>query len=117
VDVPVWIVEAAGAAGPFCFPRNLIGAARRRTMTNEITGGEITAGDLFKKGQSRQDSKAQTTSSIARTIIETERASREAKTAKLREARIAREALELAQQPAKPKKPAPKKRVARQGKA
>jgi hypothetical protein len=85
-------------------------------MTDETTSGDITAGDLFKKRQPKQDSKAQITSSIARTIIETERASRDAKTARLREARIARETLELAQQPDKPKKPAPKRRAARQGK-
>ncbi len=86
-------------------------------MRNEITAGDVTAGDLFKKGQSKQDSKAQTTSSAARTIIETERASRDAKTARLREARIAREALELAQQQDKPRKPVPKQRATRQRKA
>jgi hypothetical protein len=57
---------------------------------------------LFKPN--RQESKAQTTDTAARAILETEAAKREAKTARLRAARLAMEAGAAAEKPAPRKK-------------
>jgi hypothetical protein len=70
----------------------------------------IEARGVFAPNPSRQDSKANTTSSVARSILEAEVKQREAKTARLRELRLKKEA-EAAPQPAKAAKPA-KKRAA-----
>ena len=73
---------------------------------------------VFEPRRSAQETKADTTSRIARQMIDDEAARREAKTAKLREARLAREeeeeALEAAGNDAK--KPAGK-RVTKAAKA
>jgi hypothetical protein len=71
----------------------------------------IEARGVFAPNPSRQDSKANTTTSVARAILETEVKQREAKTARLRELRLKKEA-ETAQEPPKAAKPA-KKRVAK----
>lgn len=63
---------------------------------------QIAQEGMFKAPRSKAESKADSTDSAARSIINAEVASREAKTAKLREARLAREALELENAPAVP---------------
>jgi hypothetical protein len=70
----------------------------------------IEARGIFAPNPSRQDSKASTTSSVARAILETEVKQREAKTARLRELRLKKEA-ETPPPPPKAAKPAPKKRA------
>jgi hypothetical protein len=70
----------------------------------------IEARGIFAPNPSRQDSKASTTSSVARSILEAEVKQREAKTARLRELRLKKEA-EAVPPPAKPAKPAAKKRA------
>ena len=47
---------------------------------------------IFAPNPSRQDSKASTTTNVARAILETEVKQREAKTARLRELRLKKEA-------------------------
>jgi hypothetical protein len=66
---------------------------------------------VFAPNPSRQDSKANTTSSVARAILETEMKQREAKTARLRALRLKMEA-ETPPEPVKAAKPA-KKRAAK----
>lgn len=61
---------------------------------------------IFKPNPSRQESRADTTTTVARTIAQAEIAAREAKTARLRKLRLQKEA-ETAEQPA------PKKRAVR----
>ena len=70
----------------------------------------IEARGIFAPNPSRQDSKANTTSSVARAILETEVKQREAKTARLRALRLKMEA-ETPPPPPKAAKPAPKKRA------
>ena len=70
----------------------------------------IEARGIFAPNPSRQDSKASTTSSVARAILETEVKQREAKTARLRALRLKKEA-ETPPPPPKAVKPAPKKRA------
>lgn len=75
----------------------------------------IEARGVFAPNPSRQDSKAHTTNSVARSILETEVKQREAKTARLRALRLKMEA-EAVPAPAKAKvaktaKPAAKKRA------
>jgi hypothetical protein len=70
----------------------------------------IEARGIFAPNPSRQDSKASTTSSVARAILETEIKQREAKTARLRELRLKKEA-ETVPPPPKAAKPAAKKRA------
>ena len=60
---------------------------------------------IFAPNPSRQDSKASTTSNVARSILETEAKQREAKTARLRELRLKKEA-EAVPPPPKAAKPA-----------
>ena len=72
----------------------------------------IEARGIFAPNPSRQDSKASTTSSVARAILETEVKQREAKTARLRALRLKKEA-ETPPPPPKAVKPAPKKRAAK----
>jgi hypothetical protein len=71
----------------------------------------IEARGVFAPTPSRQDSKANTTTSVARAILDTEVKQREAKTARLRELRLQKEA-ETQPEPAKTEKPA-KKRAAK----
>lgn len=52
----------------------------------------IEARGIFAPNPSRQDSKATTTNSVARSILETEAKQREAKTARLRALRLKMEA-------------------------
>lgn len=59
---------------------------------------------LFKPSPNRLESKAQTTNSAARAIIDAEAAAREAKTAKLRRARLEMEERALQDAPAAPAK-------------
>lgn len=70
---------------------------------------QTEARGIFAPTPSRQDSKASTTSSVARSILEAEAKQRAAKTARLRELRLSKEA-EAAPAPAKA---APKKRAAK----
>ena len=70
----------------------------------------IEARGIFAPNPSRQDSKASTTSSVARAILETEVKQREAKTARLRALRLKKEA-ETPPPPPKAAKPAAKKRA------
>jgi hypothetical protein len=70
----------------------------------------IEARGVFAPNPSRQDSKAQTTNSVARSILETEAKQREAKTARLRALRLKMEA-EAPPAPVKAAKPATKKRA------
>lgn len=56
----------------------------------------IEARGVFAPNPSRQDSKAYTTTSVARAILDTEVKQREAKTARLRELRLKKEAEEAA---------------------
>lgn len=72
----------------------------------------IEARGVFAPNPSRQDSKAHTTSSVARSILEAEAKQREAKTARLRELRLKKEA-EAAPQPAKAAAKPAKKRAAK----
>jgi hypothetical protein len=65
------------------------------------------AGALFKPSPNRLETKAQTTHSTARAIIDAEAASREVKTAKLRKARLEMEERALLDAP--PPAPAKKK--------
>ena len=69
---------------------------------------------IFAPNPSRQDSKATTTSNVARAILETEVKQREAKTARLRELRLKKEA-ETVPPPAKVAKPAQEARGQSQG--
>lgn len=62
---------------------------------------EVPAG-IFAPKPSRQESKADATTSVARSILQAEEKARDAKTAKLRALRLAREA-EAAPVPDKPK--------------
>ncbi|WP_265516114.1 hypothetical protein [Nitratireductor luteus] len=73
---------------------------------------------LFKPARPSATSKAETTTSVARGIIDAEAKAREAKSARLREARLAQEAAEAANPPAEPakKKTVRKKPVARKAK-
>jgi hypothetical protein len=71
----------------------------------------IEARGVFAPNPSRQDSKANTTTSVARAILETEVKQREAKTARLRALRLKMEA-EAPPEPVKAAKPA-RKRVAK----
>jgi hypothetical protein len=66
---------------------------------------------VFSPNPSRQDSKAHTTSSVARSILDAEAKQREAKTARLRELRLKKEA-EAQPVPVKAAKPV-KKRTAK----
>lgn len=59
---------------------------------------------LFKPSPNRLESKAQTTNSAARAIIDAEATAREAKTAKLRKARLAMEERALLDAPEAPAK-------------
>lgn len=52
----------------------------------------VTKDNLFRPGVPKARTKADTTNSIARTIIETDAVTREAKTARLRQARLIMEA-------------------------
>ena len=61
---------------------------------------------LFRPLKSKAESKAQTTDSASRAIIEAEASRREAKTAKLRQARLDMEAAEQAAVVVAEKKPA-----------
>lgn len=70
----------------------------------------IEARGVFAPTPSRQDSKANTTTSVARAILETEVKQREAKTARLRELRLKMEA-ETQPEPVKATKPAKKRAV------
>ena len=63
--------------------------------------GTLTKDTLFKSTRSKSESKAATTTSAARAILDAEVAQREAKTARLREAREAMVAKELAEMPVK----------------
>jgi hypothetical protein len=75
----------------------------------------IEAPSVFVPNPSRQDSKAATTNSVARSILETEVRQREAKTARLRALRMQ---MEAEAQPAEPKAAKPvKKRAAAKAKA
>lgn len=56
-------------------------------------GDPITDLNLFKPKASKAETKADTTTNAARTIIDAEVEKREAKTARLRQARLDREAL------------------------
>ena len=67
---------------------------------------ELPSG-IFAPRQSRQESKADTTTTVARSILQAETKARDAKTAKLRAARLAQEA-EAEPAPAKPKRAAKK---------
>lgn len=69
----------------------------------------IEARGVFSPTPSRQDSKAQTTNSVARSILETEVRQREAKTARLRALRLK---MEAEAQPAAPKAAKPAKKRA-----
>jgi hypothetical protein len=71
----------------------------------------IEARGIFAPNPSRQDSKATTTTNVARSILEAEVKQREAKTARLRAARLKMEA-EAPPAPVKAAKPA-KKRAAK----
>ncbi len=64
---------------------------------------------IFGPPPSRQDSKANTTTSVARAILDTEVREREAKTARLREMRLKKEAAEAASAPPPAAKPAKKR--------
>lgn len=68
-------------------------------------------GGVFAPNPSRQESKASTTTSVARGILETEAKQREAKTARLRAARLKAEAEAPPPEP-KPAKPAKAKKAA-----
>ena len=68
----------------------------------------IEARGIFAPNPSRQDSKATTTNSVARSILETEAKQREAKTARLRALRLKMEAEAPPPEP-KPAKPARKR--------
>jgi hypothetical protein len=70
----------------------------------------IEARGIFAPNPSRQDSKASTTSNVARSILEAEVKQREAKTARLRALRLKMEA-EAPPPPPKAAKAAPKKRA------
>jgi hypothetical protein len=63
---------------------------------------------LFKPGMPGRD-KAETTTSIARSIAEAEVAAREAKTARLKKLRLAKEAADEAARAAEPPAPKPVK--------
>jgi hypothetical protein len=94
--------------GLFCFhPRPRWRTARATFQERNLPMMKL-ADTVFKPN--RQESKAQTTDSAARAIIDHEAAQREAKTAKLRAARLAMEASqpEVETPPAKKKKPAAK---------
>lgn len=68
-------------------------------------GEMITEQSLFKPKASKAETKADTTTNAARTIIDAEAEKREAKTARLRQARLDQEALAAEQAaPAKPKR-------------
>ena len=69
---------------------------------------EIPAG-VFAPRPSRQESKADTTTSVARSILEAETKARDAKTAKLRALRLAREA---EAEPVEPKAKRPARKTA-----
>lgn len=69
------------------------------------------AGALFKPSPNRLETKAQTTHSAARAIIDAEAASRQVKTAKLRKARLEMEERALLDAP-----PAPAKKKTRAAK-
>jgi hypothetical protein len=67
---------------------------------------------VFGPNPSRQDSKANTTTNVARSILDAETKQREAKTARLRELRLKKEAeAEAAAPPKAAAKPARKKRA------
>lgn len=70
---------------------------------------EIPAG-VFAPCPSRQESKADTTTSVARSILQAETKARDAKTAKLRALRLAAEAVA---EPAEPKAKRPAKKAAK----
>lgn len=72
----------------------------------------IEARGVFAPTPSRQDSKANTTTSVARAILETEVKQREAKTARLRELRLKMEA-ETPPEPAKAAAKPARKRAAK----
>lgn len=63
--------------------------------------GMLTKDTLFKSPRSKAENKADTTTSVARAILNAEAAEREAKTVRLREARQAKEAQTTAQLPVK----------------
>ncbi len=71
----------------------------------------ITEAALFKPKPSKSESKADTTTSVARAIMDDEVARREAKPAKLRAARLAMEEEQAAEAPVK--KPAKAKKAAK----
>jgi hypothetical protein len=70
----------------------------------------ITEAALFKPKPSKSESKADTTTNIARAILDDEATRREVKTAKLRAARLAMEEQQAAEEPVK--KPAKAKKAA-----
>lgn len=69
--------------------------------------------DLFKPKPTRMESKDDTTTKVAKAIINGEAAERVAKTERLRQARLAQEAADIADKPAKPKAATGKRRAAR----
>jgi hypothetical protein len=73
-----------------------------------------TKSSLFKPGMVGRD-KAETTTSIARSIAQAEIAAREAKTARLKKLRLAREAAEEVARAAEPPSPKPVKGKAKRG--
>lgn len=73
----------------------------------------ITEAALFKPKPSKSESKADTTTNVARAILDDETARREAKTAKLRAQRLAMEEAQAAEAPVKaPKRSAAAKKPA-----
>lgn len=70
-------------------------------MTDRGPTDIVTEAALFKPKPSKSESKADTTTSVARAILDEEVAKREAKTAKLRAARLAMEEKQAEEAPVK----------------
>lgn len=89
------------------------GSPAGRTRKGDDMNQVLTRDTLFKPNKSKSENKADTTTQVARAIMDDETARREAKTERLRAARVAaEEKAEPKALPAKPRKaPARKKKA------